>query len=87
MRSTYVHGQLIRTMLLTLLSVRLLVVKLRALYWVLCTHELLSEAAGQRCMAISVVVLVGDAYEWLPDLVNLAKKLKVGGGFEKDVDL
>jgi malonate-semialdehyde dehydrogenase (acetylating)/methylmalonate-semialdehyde dehydrogenase len=50
-------------------------------------HELLSEAAGQRCMAISVVLLVGDAYGWLPDLVNLAKKLKVGGGFEKDVDL
>jgi malonate-semialdehyde dehydrogenase (acetylating)/methylmalonate-semialdehyde dehydrogenase len=38
-------------------------------------------------MAISVVVLVGDACEWLPDLVNLAKKLKVGGGFEKGVDL
>jgi malonate-semialdehyde dehydrogenase (acetylating)/methylmalonate-semialdehyde dehydrogenase len=38
-------------------------------------------------MAISVVVLVGDAYDWLPDLVNLAKKLKVAGGFEKDVDL
>ena len=50
-------------------------------------HELLSEAAGQRCMAISVVLLVGDAYGWLPDLVNLAKKLKVGGGFEKDIDL
>jgi len=72
---------------LTLLSVQLLVVNLRALYWVLFPYELLSEAAGQRCMAISVVVLVGDAYEWLPGLVNLAKKLKVGGGFEKDVDL
>lgn len=38
-------------------------------------------------MAISVVVLVGDAYQWLPDLANLAKRLKVGGGFEKDVDM
>jgi malonate-semialdehyde dehydrogenase (acetylating)/methylmalonate-semialdehyde dehydrogenase len=38
-------------------------------------------------MAISVAVLVGDARAWLPDLVNLAKNLKVGGGFEKDVDL
>jgi malonate-semialdehyde dehydrogenase (acetylating) / methylmalonate-semialdehyde dehydrogenase len=38
-------------------------------------------------MAISVAILVGDAQAWLPDLVNLAKKLKVGGGFEKDVDL
>lgn len=38
-------------------------------------------------MAISVVLLVGDAQGWLPDLVNLAKHLKVGGGFEKDADL
>lgn len=44
-------------------------------------------AAGQRCMAISVAILVGDAQAWLSDLVNLAKNLKVGGGFEKDVDL
>lgn len=45
------------------------------------------EAAGQRCMAISVALLIGDAQAWLPDLVNLAKNLKVGGGFEKGVDL
>lgn len=38
-------------------------------------------------MALSVAILVGDAQEWLADLVNLAKNLKVGGGFEKDVDL
>ena len=38
-------------------------------------------------MALSVAILVGDAQAWLPDLVNLAKNLKVGGGFEKDVDL
>jgi malonate-semialdehyde dehydrogenase (acetylating)/methylmalonate-semialdehyde dehydrogenase len=38
-------------------------------------------------MAISVAVLIGDAQEWLPDLVNLAKNLKVSGGFEKGVDL
>ncbi|KAI0307697.1 methylmalonate-semialdehyde dehydrogenase [Multifurca ochricompacta] len=44
-------------------------------------------AAGQRCMAISVAILVGDAQAWLPDLVNLANRLKVCGGFEKDVDL
>jgi len=44
-------------------------------------------AAGQRCMAVSVAILVGDAQAWLPDLVNLAKNLKVGGGFEKDIDL
>jgi malonate-semialdehyde dehydrogenase (acetylating)/methylmalonate-semialdehyde dehydrogenase len=44
-------------------------------------------AAGQRCMGLSVAILVGDAQAWLADLVNLAKNLKVGGGFEKDVDL
>ncbi|KAI9460999.1 methylmalonate-semialdehyde dehydrogenase [Lactarius psammicola] len=44
-------------------------------------------AAGQRCMALSVAILVGDAQAWLADLVNLAKNLKVGGGFEKDVDI
>ncbi|KAI0271405.1 methylmalonate-semialdehyde dehydrogenase [Gloeopeniophorella convolvens] len=44
-------------------------------------------AAGQRCMAISVAVLVGEAQAWLPDLVKLAENLKVSGGFEKDADL
>ncbi len=29
-------------------------------------------------MAISVALLIGDAQAWLPDLVNLAKNLKVG---------
>lgn len=38
-------------------------------------------------MAISVALLIGDAQAWLPDLVNLAKNLKVGGGFEKGADL
>jgi len=38
-------------------------------------------------MAISVALLIGDAQAWLPDLVKLAKNLKVGGGFEKGVDL
>jgi malonate-semialdehyde dehydrogenase (acetylating)/methylmalonate-semialdehyde dehydrogenase len=31
-------------------------------------------AAGQRCMATSVVVLVGAAKQWLPDLKALAQK-------------
>lgn len=43
-------------------------------------------AAGQRCMAISVAVLVGTAQSWLPELVERAKKLNVNGGFEKGVD-
>lgn len=44
-------------------------------------------AAGQRCMAISVAVLVGDAQSWLPELIERAKKLNVNQGFEKGADL
>eukprot|EP01098_Paradermamoeba_levis_P003060 TRINITY_DN1430_c0_g1_i1.p1 TRINITY_DN1430_c0_g1~~TRINITY_DN1430_c0_g1_i1.p1 ORF type:complete len:568 (+),score=228.93 TRINITY_DN1430_c0_g1_i1:1-1704(+) len=44
-------------------------------------------AAGQRCMALPVVVLVGEAQKWLPDLVEKAKKLKVGAGITPGVDL
>ncbi|THH18419.1 hypothetical protein EW146_g2550 [Bondarzewia mesenterica] len=44
-------------------------------------------AAGQRCMALSVAVLVGDAQAWLPELLQLAQKLKVNGGFEKHTDI
>lgn len=44
-------------------------------------------AAGQRCMALSVLVTVGQTKEWVNDIVDAAKKLKVSGGFEKDADL
>ncbi|MGZ5111337.1 MAG: CoA-acylating methylmalonate-semialdehyde dehydrogenase [Usitatibacter sp.] len=44
-------------------------------------------AAGQRCMATSVVVLVGEANQWIPDIVAKAKTLKVNGGTEKGADL
>ncbi|KAJ7596880.1 methylmalonate-semialdehyde dehydrogenase [Mycena floridula] len=44
-------------------------------------------AAGQRCMALSVAILVGEAQSLLPELVERAKKLTVNGGFEKDADL
>jgi len=37
-------------------------------------------AAGQRCMAISVAVLVGKAQEWVPEIVAQLKTLKVGAG-------
>jgi malonate-semialdehyde dehydrogenase (acetylating)/methylmalonate-semialdehyde dehydrogenase len=37
-------------------------------------------AAGQRCMALSTVVLVGEAQSWAKDLVGLAKQLKVNAG-------
>ncbi|MGH8804367.1 MAG: CoA-acylating methylmalonate-semialdehyde dehydrogenase [Polaromonas sp.] len=37
-------------------------------------------AAGQRCMAVSVAVMVGEAQGWIPELVERAKKLSVGNG-------
>ncbi len=44
-------------------------------------------AAGQRCMAVSVVVLVGAAREWIPDLVAKARTLKVADGTQPGTDL
>lgn len=37
-------------------------------------------AAGQRCMALSTAVFVGDAQKWLPDLKARAESLKVNAG-------
>jgi malonate-semialdehyde dehydrogenase (acetylating)/methylmalonate-semialdehyde dehydrogenase len=44
-------------------------------------------AAGQRCMATAVTVLVGDAQKWIPDFVAKARTLKVNAGVEKGADL
>ena len=44
-------------------------------------------AAGQRCMALSVVVLVGDAQKWIPELVAKTKTLKVNAGTVKGTDV
>ena len=44
-------------------------------------------AAGQRCMAASTAVLVGDARAWIPELVERAKKLKVAAGTTAGADL
>ncbi|MFL6536104.1 MAG: CoA-acylating methylmalonate-semialdehyde dehydrogenase [Pseudomonas sp.] len=44
-------------------------------------------AAGQRCMATSVVVMVGAAKQWLPELQALAQKLKVNAGSEPGTDV
>ena len=30
-------------------------------------------AAGQRCMALSTAILVGESRDWLPELVDRAK--------------
>ncbi|OAT05945.1 malonate-semialdehyde dehydrogenase (acetylating)/methylmalonate-semialdehyde dehydrogenase, variant 1 [Blastomyces gilchristii SLH14081] len=44
-------------------------------------------AAGQRCMALSTLVMVGETKEWLPEIAERAKALKVDGGFEEGADL
>ncbi|WP_374045635.1 CoA-acylating methylmalonate-semialdehyde dehydrogenase [Massilia sp. YIM B04103] len=44
-------------------------------------------AAGQRCMAVSVAVLVGEARNWIPELVATAKTLKVNAGTEPGTDV
>jgi len=44
-------------------------------------------AAGQRCMAVSVLVLVGEAQKWIPDIVAKSKALKVSGGTTPGADL
>lgn len=44
-------------------------------------------AAGQRCMALSTAIFVGEAQQWIPELIELAKNLKVGPGHLPGVDL
>ncbi len=44
-------------------------------------------AAGQRCMALSVVVLVGEAQKWIPELIEKTKTLKVSAGADKGTDV
>ncbi|KAM0244628.1 hypothetical protein ACHAP5_006092 [Fusarium lateritium] len=44
-------------------------------------------AAGQRCMALSTLVMVGETKEWLNELAEQAKHLNVNGGFEQGADL
>jgi malonate-semialdehyde dehydrogenase (acetylating)/methylmalonate-semialdehyde dehydrogenase len=44
-------------------------------------------AAGQRCMALSTLVMVGETKDWLPELAERAKALTMNGGFEEGADL
>jgi len=41
-------------------------------------------AAGQRCMAISVCVLVAEAQEWMRDIKDAFAKIRPGGWDQKD---
>ncbi|KAI6242953.1 putative methylmalonate-semialdehyde dehydrogenase [acylating], mitochondrial [Aphelenchoides fujianensis] len=44
-------------------------------------------AAGQRCMALSTAVFVGKSRDWIPELAEKAKNLKVGPGWKEGVDV
>merc|ERR1719210_2429862 len=44
-------------------------------------------AAGQRCMALSVAIFVGDSKEWIPRVAEKAALMKVGPGTEAGVDV
>jgi malonate-semialdehyde dehydrogenase (acetylating)/methylmalonate-semialdehyde dehydrogenase len=44
-------------------------------------------AAGQRCMALSTVIFVGETKEWIHDIVAKAKALKVGSGMDASTDV
>ncbi|MDE2402483.1 MAG: CoA-acylating methylmalonate-semialdehyde dehydrogenase [Burkholderiales bacterium] len=44
-------------------------------------------AAGQRCMASSVVVFVGESAQWIPELAQRALTLKVNAGHEPGTDV
>lgn len=37
-------------------------------------------AAGQRCMALSTAIFVGESRRWLPELVERSKSLRVNAG-------
>jgi malonate-semialdehyde dehydrogenase (acetylating)/methylmalonate-semialdehyde dehydrogenase len=44
-------------------------------------------ASGQRCMALSVAVFVGESRSWIPELAARAKALKVGPGDKEGIDV
>lgn len=44
-------------------------------------------AAGQRCMALSTAIFVGESRNWIPDLAEKAKNLKVNAGHIAGTDV
>ncbi|KAJ4296235.1 aldehyde dehydrogenase (NADP(+)) ald6 [Kalmusia sp. IMI 367209] len=44
-------------------------------------------AAGQRCMALSTLVMIGETKDWVPEIAERAKEIKMDGGFEEGADL
>jgi len=44
-------------------------------------------AAGQRCMALSTAIFVGEAANWIPEIVEKAQQLKMNAGNIAGTDL
>jgi malonate-semialdehyde dehydrogenase (acetylating)/methylmalonate-semialdehyde dehydrogenase len=44
-------------------------------------------AAGQRCMALSTLVMIGETKDWVPELAERAKEIQMNGGFEEGAEL
>eukprot|EP01118_Nematostelium_gracile_P009887 TRINITY_DN3351_c0_g1_i1.p1 TRINITY_DN3351_c0_g1~~TRINITY_DN3351_c0_g1_i1.p1 ORF type:complete len:521 (-),score=175.85 TRINITY_DN3351_c0_g1_i1:34-1596(-) len=44
-------------------------------------------ASGQRCMALSAAVFVGESKEWIPEIAKAAAKLKVNQGMEPGAEV
>ncbi|KAK5964456.1 Methylmalonate-semialdehyde dehydrogenase [Trichostrongylus colubriformis] len=43
--------------------------------------------AGQRCMALTTAILVGETQKWIPDIVERSKKFRTGAGWKDGVDM
>ena len=44
-------------------------------------------SSGQRCMALPVNIFVGETKKWIPDLVEISRKLKLGPGKDPTTDI
>jgi len=44
-------------------------------------------AAGQRCMALSHAIFVGETKNWIPELAERGKKMKISAGHVEGTDL
>lgn len=44
-------------------------------------------AAGQRCMALSTAIFVGESRNWLPELVERSRSLRVNAGICANANL
>ncbi|PRP87812.1 methylmalonate-semialdehyde dehydrogenase [Planoprotostelium fungivorum] len=44
-------------------------------------------ASGQRCMALSAAIFVGESKEWITDVVEKARSLRLGQGMQDTADV